>query len=164
MNDNEMSLFRHEIEEIYESEVNPQRRGALIVATKKRHKANFVCNLLLKIAKKERIDLTTVLAKKMLKRFTGKSMAMPKLVANFATPKRTARNKSRDFNRIDEVCDKYHCYVQHHLSNTESSLEHVLRWVKNEQEYKKRISSKKFKKEEAARFMHINLFDRHKVS
>ncbi|MEX3074545.1 hypothetical protein AB3Y13_22920 [Vibrio alginolyticus] len=98
-----LKVFKKEIELIYRSESHAPKRGALITAALKRMKTNYMCSELIAIAERESVDLTTTLAAKIIKRITGKSAAMGTLLAHFASPGRTAHDKSQDFNRIDDL-------------------------------------------------------------
>lgn len=98
-----LKVFKEEIELIYRSESHAPKRGALITAALKRMKTNYMCSELAAIAERETVDLTTTLAAKIIKRITGKSAAMGTLLAHFASPGRTAHDKSQDFNRIDDL-------------------------------------------------------------
>lgn len=102
-----MKAFASEVADIYKTETHPPKRGALITAAMKRLQGRFVCDELFNIADNEQLDLTAVLAGQLIKALTGRSMAMPTILESFSSPGRTAANKSKDFQRIDELVEKY---------------------------------------------------------
>lgn len=125
--DEYLKVFETEVAEIYRIESHAPKRGALITAAMKRLQGRFVCDELFKIADDEQLDLTAVLAGKLIKELTGRSMAMPMLLESFSSPGRTAANKSKDFQRIDELVEKYRPSILEELDTIKTRARIIVR-------------------------------------
>lgn len=62
---------------------------------------------LVKIQLENNLDMTSVLAKKLLLGLIGRSVSNKVLIAKFATAERDASNKSKDFKNLNSIIKKY---------------------------------------------------------
>lgn len=93
--------------EAYHGNPTPPRRGAALTAATKRYKASEMLHFIHQIHGKEDLDMTPVLAKRLLLGLFGRSVLFDTLVRIYGDKNRSASNKSSDFKRLDELVERY---------------------------------------------------------
>lgn len=101
------------------------KRGAAVTAAKKRLRLGIVLRWLHKVTDEHDLDMTPSMASHIVKGWIDRGVSNRQLIEQFATPNRTASNKSRDFERIDEIINRYRPHVIEEIA-TEFHAVHLL--------------------------------------
>jgi len=105
--------------------------AAEMSAVSKNAKSVFLILHLYKIKDIEKIDMTPTLAKNILRKIVGKGkgVSFSTLLNNFAIDERTSKDKSKDFEKIDYICEKY-SYINDELKVFMNELSKIRKKVK----------------------------------
>jgi len=93
--------------EAYYSNPTPPHRGAALTAATKRYKGSEMLFFIHQLHGKEGLDITPVLAKRLLMGLFGRSVLFDTLVSIYGDTNRSASHKSADFSRLDELVERY---------------------------------------------------------
>ncbi|EGR0027839.1 hypothetical protein FT122_23455 [Vibrio alginolyticus] len=93
--------------EAYHGNPTPPHRGAALTAATKRYKGSEMLHFIHQMHGKEDLDMTPVLAKRLLQGLFGRSVLFDTLVSVYGDKNRSASNKSSDFKRLDELVERY---------------------------------------------------------
>lgn len=93
--------------EAYHGDPTPPHRGAALTAATKRYKGSEMLHFIHQMHGKEDLDMTPVLAKRLLQGLFGRSVLFDTLVSVYGDKNRSASNKSSDFKRLDELVERY---------------------------------------------------------
>lgn len=96
--------------------------GAKWSAISRKRKSGLLLLWLYYIADKESLDMTTVLAQRLLQGLAGCSISNRVLIESFGRSDRTAADKSQDWGQIDEIVKKYQDEVKASLSRNKNRL------------------------------------------
>jgi len=105
--------------------------AAEISSSSKNAKSAFLILHLYKIKNLEKIDMTPTFAKNILREVVGKGkgVSFSTLLNNFGTEGRTSKDKSKDFEKIDYICEKY-SYIDDELKVFMHELSKIRKKVK----------------------------------
>lgn len=102
-----LNSFEIDALDIYQQHPTAPKRGGAITGIIRRYKTSECLLFLLSIHGKEGIDMTPVLAKRLLQGLFGRSVRFDTLVAVYGDNNRSASHKSADFVRLDELVERY---------------------------------------------------------
>lgn len=86
-------------------------------------KSGIILQYLVDIAESENLDMTAVLAQRLAKGWTDRSISNRKLIEVFGKPTRTAADKSEDFNNLDHLIETHKEAIQKALYNSQNQIE-----------------------------------------
>jgi hypothetical protein len=103
------SLESFEIDalDIYQQHPTAPKRGGALTGKIRKYKTSECLLFLLPIHGKEGIDMTPMLAKRLLQGLFGRSVRFDTLVAVYGDKNRSASHKSDDFKRLEELVERY---------------------------------------------------------
>ena len=104
--------YKKDIEILKNLNLPPPQKGAYLAACSKKCKQAIILGWLEKVAIQENLDITPTLAVKISKAWLGRSIARDILNKFFSVDGRTASDKSKDFEHIEPIINKYIDAVQ----------------------------------------------------
>lgn len=102
-------------------------------------KSGIILQYLVDIAETENLDMTAVLAQRLAKGWTDRSISNRKLIEVFGKPTRTAANKSEDFNNLDYLIETHKDAIQKTLYSSQEQIKAAKEkaWEKVDRERKR---------------------------
>lgn len=105
---------------------DPAVKGAYIAAAKKRYKSEIMLGCVLSLSFELDLDMTPLLANKLLIGWFGRSIARPLLSKQFRVEGRGASYKSPDYARLPELIQRYQPGMDKQLRDAVSALKAAL--------------------------------------
>lgn len=99
--------YEQEIGTIDEQGLDTNQIGAYKSHATKKLKSGVTLKFVIKIAHKENLDITPVMALRLIKKLSGKGICKQILLKAFAVPGRKANNKTQDIKAVEALVAKY---------------------------------------------------------
>lgn len=117
--------YKKDIKVLEKLALPPPQKGAYLAACSKKCKQTITLNWLEKVAVQEGLDITPTLAVKISKAWLGRSIARDVLNKFFRVEGRTASDKSKDFDNIDPIIEKYAGEVQKEIKIADAKMKQI---------------------------------------